>query len=117
MCLISKSKYPKIAKKDITVYKVLKSDLTSLYYDFPYKLNKLYAENDDMSYNTHLREYECFSFTKNWIHSYADINLAKDLIEDNLILVECVVPKGTAYHEGYSEICSKKIILKRLLCV
>ena len=111
MCLISKSKFPTIAKSNITVYKVLKSDFTSLYYFFPYELNKLYEENEDIRYDTHYRDVDVFSFSKNWIHSYTNKKIAKNYIKGKLILVKCIIPKGTMYHKDINnkEICSKKI--------
>jgi len=42
MCLLTRQKKPIILKEDKVVYKILRDDMTAVYQDFLYELNKLY---------------------------------------------------------------------------
>ena len=124
MCLIklkSQPLGPKIAKEDITVFKVLKEynyivpEYTSPYRDHTYEMGKTYK-----SYLDNPRTgYRSRTLISKGIHSFRSKAAANKLIKElpstltswlNLVIVQCVIPKGSKYHLGYNlEIVSDKL--------
>ena len=114
MCLITNQREPYIAKTDIVVYKLVTKGTSdnkyiSLYEKYPYELNKVYEEIDN------LQENSTNTFGKGWFHSFRTL-IAALLVQNNTTIVIGIIPKGTPYYLGmYSDICSKKIKLIREL--
>lgn len=126
MCLaVNKTKRVKVAKEDIICYKVVKRH--GSYYETPYrnqqiKLGALYDESD----NPMVVEHSC-GFINDWngdtyktihgnaFHSFANLKDAKWEANDwggyayDIIVVECIIPKGTKYYEGFHGIYNTSI--------
>lgn len=126
MCLTTKQKKPKIARKDIEIYKLVvrdplnKQKYISLYEKFPYELNKVYEElaNEDNDKNRSWWAYNTFG--EGWFHSFtiygaallSKASLFGKIKGNNIIILSGIIPKGTPYYLGmYGYICSKKIKL------
>lgn len=108
---------PKISETDIPVFKICKKSydnkhVESEYQHFTYKLGKLYTENVNpyISPNGVQIINEAF-------HSYAmylRIILWRH-VESDEIIVEGIIPKGATYYlNGFGEIASNQIILKKI---
>lgn len=119
MCLLTTQKIPKIAEEDITCYKVINPDMTSLYFtEFNWVLGKLYET-----------EIECcskwdFIEVSKAFHSYKSL---QDLMHGYFkslspcLMVKCTIPQGSEYYlgkqgemDGYA---SNKIIVNEILDV
>ena len=114
MCLISKWRFAKKAKKDIVCYKVL-DKMGDKYYT-PYM--------DTIVDINRILKAKGFSFSffddpkekgKGYIHTYASLYYAKEHVSamacKNPVVFKCIIPKGTKYHisKNCTEFCSKKI--------
>lgn len=85
-------KYLYTAKEDITVYKIIKNDNTSMYQDFQYKPNTQYC----LGKNLKPWDLICIYFeVDEGFHAY----LSKRFTPDKK-LVEFVIPKGAKYFLG-----------------
>lgn len=99
MCLITKMAEPTIAEKDITCYKVIRKDMSSLLYpEFEWDFGWIYTspikvfERTD---NTHAI-YQA-------LHSYKTLEDLKRAYYTAIVpclAVECTIPKGTAFYKG-----------------
>ena len=99
MCLITKMTEPIIAEKDITCYKVIRKDMSSLLHpEFEWDFGWIYTspikvfERTD---NTHAI-YQA-------LHSYKtleDLKRAYYMATVSCLAVECIIPKGTAFYKG-----------------
>ena len=113
MCFSIHPDHPdkKIAKRDITCYKILQNisgELFSTVQYFRYKLHKLYKTKIDKP--------------KYWginhgFHSYSN---KKCLLENCIIStknVKCIIPKGSEYYYNpfYTEYVSNQIIIKEII--
>lgn len=119
MCLHTKQKVPNIAEEDITCYKVINPDMTSLYFtEFNWVLGKLYET-----------EIECcskwdFNEVSKSFHSYKTL---QDLMHGYFqslspcMMVKCTIPKGSEYYLGKQDemdgYASNKIIANEILDV
>lgn len=119
MCLYTKQKEVQIAQEDITCYKVISPDMTSLNYtEFKWELGKLYET-----------EIECrsrwdFSEVSKSFHSYKTL---QDLMHGYFkslspcMMVKCTIPKGSEYYLGKQDemdgYASNKIIANEILDV
>lgn len=124
MCLQTKQKEPKIAKKDKTVYKILSiykmDEFRSPFEGFIYKVGKKYSTkiketsnncaydniaNAAKKLNTNYKSYGA------GFHSA----LKKDRLKldfSNERLVKCIIPAGSKYYVGFSGlVVSNKIIV------
>lgn len=140
MCLITRQKKAKIAKEDITCYKLVNSTSSTKKvcadnYDFEYTLGKLYqtemvVNNIPQCYADDLvaeyykfKPYTMDRVTKNLIHVHEGFHSAisiqrfKDAdyyICFNRICVECTIPKGSKYYkDGTGLLVSNKIIINK----
>lgn len=119
-----------IAKEDITCYKIVnyffkdkRFVIRSFHMSFPYQLNKIEYEPLFPPVTTDYNNFVDHAF-----HSYKTFIIANDQyamapsveVEDAAI-VECIIPKGTQYYEGYHNhpdligYASKEIVLKRII--
>ena len=103
MCLRVFQKYPNISDKDITCYKVVYDTanifkMKSLYSDFFYELGKVY--NTEIGF----KNYSIFE----GFHSFKNYDDAVDFYynHDGSMIVECTIPKGSKYYDGYEGIKS-----------
>jgi len=109
MCINLTQRSPKIAKEDIVAYKVLEvqSDFIFTPYRYmPITFNKLYTdtkqERQDFNRITS-GIYHLFSSIEDatLLKKYAEKNYSK---ESKFIIVKAIIPKGTKYYIGKSEI-------------
>jgi hypothetical protein len=123
MCLISRYKEPKVAQKDITVYKVVREvpgGYSSIYESFFYKSGKLYKTrmskaNGGSLDGQELREtahYVTKFYIEKGFHTAATKIRLKDLIWCDEIIVKGTIPKGSLYYRNASNLLvSNQIIL------
>ena len=104
MCLITSQQEPQIADKNITCYKVLRKDMSSmLYSEFKWEFGKLHK--------TELEPYRSVMSGPFWIkkitkafHSYKaykDVRGGYFMSGHPCIIVECTIPKGAMFYEGH----------------
>ena len=100
MCLRTEQLEPTIVNKDITCYKVISKDMSSLYHnDFKWKFGKVYtswveAINDTEGHNKEI--YQAF-------HSYKtleDLKKAYFSATRPCLTVKCTIPKGSTVYTG-----------------
>lgn len=141
MCLVtSKRTKVKIAKEDITCYKIvmeLKSYrgnptcVISAIKNFIYKFNELYTTTlkhklftsfymdcfDDMASNAYIGQNpsSLIVYTEGF-HSLASINRSEAYMSTIGVLVECTIPKGTKYiNDKTGLLCSEGIIVNKII--
>lgn len=117
MCLTKTKRLPRIAIKDIVVYKVLlevDDNLLTPYQDYPVEIGKTYTGSFKECYSStgllhKIYHYICSIFNKNitggYIHSYYDEQAAKICSKYwcrfyPTYVVKCVIPKGSIYFIG-----------------
>lgn len=112
MCLYTKWKKPKEAKKDIIVYKILNKTCVSPIRDFVYNLGVKY--NTDMKF--YGGQYTDGLFVEAGFHAFTN---KRALLRSSLpgVAFKCIIPKGSSYYiSAYKkEIVSDSIIIKRRL--
>ena len=139
MCLITEQKNPLIAKRKITVYKVLSLDYTPFFHllhenKFKYNFNELYEteikESDEWTFSAVLdRNYikkkfgDCWVLHKDLIclgQGFHSINTIRKIriISANFfgraVLCECTIPKGAEYYKDkVGNIISNKLIINK----
>lgn len=111
----------KRAKRNITCYKVVQTDLKSYIqcYQYHYKVSVPRVRI------TILREYYWSQITlkevriakiEHGYHSYTSLGVARDfstIKSDEIMVVKCIIPKGTLYVKGDREYVSETVIIKR----
>lgn len=115
MCLRTKSKKPKIAKKDIICYKVLEVR-DGKYYSpvmlFRYDLDVLYKSCGEPHVTYNGSRYEV---DRGMFHAYTSKNTAYNsllLVWRGRCVFPAIIPKGSKYYIGIcNEICSDEIII------
>ena len=134
MCLLTNEHRPKIAKEDMTVWKIVhittkgnKTVLTGPYFNhFSYSLGVLYKNNLPLKKKRHE---DCYG-NKNYaveaaFHSYNDLNEALSglrifkelLLSTDYVLAECTIPEGTKYYTDATEpeIASEQIRIDKII--
>lgn len=131
MCLFRRG-LCKIADKDTIVYKVVKSDLKSQYYNFQYEIGKTYSKKWDKDFIDYCENH--LDIGGNSFHSslskdtavwlYGDdkeviiengkeFNISK--LSESQVLLKCIIPIGSKYFKGtFDEIASEQIIIKEI---
>lgn len=119
MCLVSKWRFSKRAKKDIVCYKILErtgGEYYTPYLDTEVDITKPFkAKGISLSFNNNTR----YEKTKGYIHTISDLGLIKHYIEgmscSHPVVFKCIIPKGTRYHKSQNdnEYCSRKIIFDK----
>lgn len=122
MCLVSKYCIPRLAKKDITCYKVLQISSISegkIKIVTPVIRKEIPTDqilNTDERLQYVLRSpifplfgkkaYSVYEVGKGYIHTHANLEM-----RDDLIVCKCIIPKGTLYFSSIDkrEYASKKI--------
>ena len=118
MCLLTTQKEVKIAKKDITSYKVIQQNMTSLYYNFRWELNKLYetkiAYNPKKDINTVSQAFHSYK-------SLQDLKYGYFCSSAPCLMVKCTIPKGSEFYSGKQNYvqgyASNKLIINEILDV
>lgn len=126
MCLYSKTRIPKIATKDIEVYKVImqKYDEKLVTPYLGYQVSKIMKTSFrkcikailNMYYNLLFEKYE---IDYGFIHSHKSLQSAQfmrsSLQYHNLgvtyKIIRGIIPKGSIYYEDMDTYCSNKLIL------
>lgn len=133
MCLFRRG-LCKIADKDIIVYKVVNSNLKSLYYNFQYEIGKSYSKKWDKDFIDYCEHHDTIggnsfhsSLSKDdavWLYggdaeivieNGTELKISK--LSESQIILKCIVPTGTKYFRGtFNEIASEKIVIEEI-CV
>ena len=107
MCLVTTQLEPKIADKDIICYKLVKrTKIKGVYKSniqrFEYIIRQLYTNYFDIKYVDMLikRRYNLSAIEEDMFHSYVNY-LSAITVLPNLVVLECIIPKGAYYFEGY----------------
>lgn len=99
-------KEPKIAEKDITCYKIIRKNMTSLIYggEITWDFGKVY-KTTMKSTEVETRISEKIRIVKQGFHSYKSHEDVKEgysqVVGIPCIIVECTIPKGALYYDGY----------------
>lgn len=121
MCLVSKWRFPKRAKKDIVCYKILekvKTDNSDEYYT-PYLDVKVDITKPLKALGNSITFIDPLEKGSRYIHTISSLDLVNHYIwEMNCsrpVVFKCIIPKGTKYHKSLynNEYCSRKIIFDR----
>ena len=117
MCLHTKQKKVKIAKEDITCYKVINPDMTSWFHtEFKWELGKLYETEMDFCpvYKTVSQAFHSYKTLQDLMHGYFQ-SLSP------CMMVKCTIPKGSEYYLGIQDemdgYASNKLIANEILDV
>ena len=120
MCLKTTLTEPKIAQEDITCYKVISQNMTSLYYtEFKWELGKLYEAEMECS-----SQWRRISLISKAFHSYQTLeDLRYGFYKSELpcLMVKCTIPKGSEFYTGIqgseNGFASNKLIINEILDV
>lgn len=116
MCLCKKSRIPRIAIKDIVVYKIVVPTKNTLNgYKTPYRncivyMNNLYHGKFDYQ-DTLFTSFIRSNIESGYIHSYISLESLYNYTHfPNMCIAKCIIPKGTLYWIGDKEdIASRKL--------
>lgn len=118
MCLYKKHYLPKIASKDILVYKALteRSDrcMVTPYMRMPIKFNIITKAGKEGFWES---VFDLYIVNSGFIHSYTDLPTAR--INENRAdtIFKAIIPKGSLYYIGEkNEIASTKLIITTESC-
>ena len=120
MCLVTKQIEPQIATEDITCYKVIRKNMTSLYYkEFKWEFGKVYdtlIEQDKDEFDT-ITIHRAF-------HSYESLDELRQayfITAQPCMTVKCTIPKGSKVYKGkHSDIdgyASNQLIINEVIDV
>ena len=120
MCFTLIKTAPKlIAKEDITCYKVIHKNFTSLYYSFQYVVGELVKS--DIVIESTPEDYDIIDVG---LHSYTDLQIAIKTHNAGVniylaapIIVECIIPEGSEYYENPFDreyVSNQLIVTKKL---
>jgi len=116
MCLRTEQIEPQIATEDIICYKIIRKNMTSLYYNkFKWEFGKLYKT--EMQFYNSEQIAQAFHSYK----SYKDVREAYSRTTEPCVVVKCTIPKDTSYYTGNHGVCegyaSEKIIINEIIPV
>lgn len=119
MCLLTNNLHKYIAEKDIVCYKIVYlqgKKIISFWFDFPYELNKKYTTQVLQPIFTKKGNI----LIEKGFHSYRNLYTAKGdvwfSLMESLVIVKCIVPKGSEYYINNKEMVSNQIIIVEI-CV
>lgn len=125
MCLTTKRRWPKIAWKPITTYKVVYSpnnypSLLTIFQDFPIQIGNTYEETLGNIFRgrrrLHFNKYEIHEGIHSNTKLYQSRVIANYFREPNPIIVKCVIPKFSFYWIGDdNDIVSNKLKYVKIL--
>ena len=119
MCLLTTQQEVKIAKEDITCYKVINPDMTSLHYtEFKWELGKLYEVEMEFCpkglINTVSQAFHSYKTLMDMKYEYV-------MSSKPCMMVKCTIPKGSEYCSGkqgdVDGHASNKLIVNEILDV
>lgn len=137
MCLIATSRIPKVAKEDITVYKIARwcgdhDGMGNEIYQSPFvrrsydiKMNEVLKPNDPFRWivGGWIQSLVTKVVDIGFIHGYTDLDRFRDEIRYNLNFnklfvnyryLKGYIPKGTLYYiDGYGQVATKKLVLNK----
>ena len=130
MCLRTNTKNIKVAKEDLTFYKVLivapDGTLKTPHTTKSVELNTLFEERDQDNFHF-MEAFDCYEVSEGGIHLFVDkedadweVERLNKYFKHNLKVFEATVPKGTKYVkgeygcEGYKSVAVKKVIYKEI---
>ena len=117
MCLTTGHIYAHVATEDIKCYKILQKDMKSYYYGkFQWELGKLYETDMETTANKSKSIGKAFHSYR----SYLDVQEIYIYAGMPSLVVECTIPKGAMYFEGYhgydtSGYASNQLIVNRVI--
>lgn len=126
MCLFSETRIPKIATKNIKVYKVVKQKNKELLTPYlNYEVSKVmktsFKECIKAILNMRRNMYRGYEISYGFIHSAKSFRTAHLLrtslccynccLNDKYIIITGIIPKGSLYYESVGSYCSNKLIL------
>ena len=117
MCLVSKWRFSKRAKKDIICYKILEK-MEERYYT-PYQNIKVDVTKPLKAVGNSITFLDPLEKGSGYIHTISNLGLVKYYIEEmrcsHSVVFKCIIPKGTKYHKSQNdnEYCSRKIIFDK----
>lgn len=119
MCLRTEQIKPQIATEDITCYKVIHKDMTSLFHkEFKWEFGKVY--HTEMT--TDLSYFFMVIMVEQGFHSYSTLKATREgyyCSSEPCIAVKCTIPKGSEYYTGSHGVrdgyVSEKIILNEII--
>ena len=126
MCLYSKTWIPKIATKDIKVYKVVKQENKELVTPYlNYKVSKImktsFKECIKIILNMRRNSYNEYEISYGFIHSCTSFQDARFIQislsyynytdADKFKIITGIIPKGSLYYEIIGDCCSNILIL------
>lgn len=117
MCLTAEHLKAHVATEDIKCYKILQKDMKSYYHgDFQWEIGKLYeTEMETINRNPTIIGQAFHSYC-----SYLDAKKMHIHADKPSLVVECTIPKGATYFEGYhgydtSGYASHQLIVNRVI--
>lgn len=98
MCLVTSMTEPAVAAKDITCYKVIRKDMSSLYFnEFKWEFGKKYISWIEPFKSPFDNEiHQAF-------HSFESLEGLKDayyMVTEPCLAVKCTIPKGSEFYRG-----------------
>ena len=118
MCLRTEQIEPQIATEDITCYKVIHKDMTSMIYKFKWEFGKVYHTKMTTSISDFFKN----TMVEKGFHSYSTLKETRgpySRSSDPCIVVKCTIPKDTSYYTGKHGVCegyaSEKIIVNDII--
>lgn len=131
MCLLSNSKIPLIAKKDIICYKVLQrlsdNSYISPFRNVKYNINDFNYPLEKYNQNDYVYDYSgWYKIEQGFLHCFVSKNIhPNDYVSSHiflwakifpLYLFECYIPKGAKYFVSNcgKEICADKLFVKNI---
>lgn len=124
MCLAKLSMMPRIAKRDIVVYKIAEYEYGTLFSPFQYNVVKIGKTQEAEGLNKRELFLSLFKtyIDEGYIHAYRHLNTARRYAyvytstHVKMKVIECIIPKGTLYFIGTgNEIASRKLSYVRIL--
>ena len=122
MCLYSKTRFPRRAKKDILCYKQLRLVEDKSHFKTPIRSTFVPLESEwpftmipEFCLPFHFNADRAYVKGEGYIHAF--LYKYKSYMYPKIVLAECIIPKGTKYHISRCgmEICARKLILKRII--
>ena len=118
MCLYKKHYLPKIAFRDIHVYKVLTEIsnccMVTPYIKMPIKFNTIIKAGKEGFWES---IFDTWAVNRGFIHSYTDLFAARINENRHDTIFKAIIPKGSLYYiGGKNEIASTKLIITTESC-
>ena len=95
-----------ILQNDLTCYKIIRKDLTAIFYDFQYELNKEYVTELGIPHQSEKISSFPRMIVKEGFHSFIEYEDAERNYNEinhthSYLFVECIIPKGAEIYFNY----------------